>query len=114
QITHNTSSIFFIDHNTPKIYSLSLHDALPIWTGSRRSSRTEVRPRKASRSWTASACTQTWSVRRTAATCARAAGRCEAVLRTLRSEEHTSELQSRSDLVCRLLLVKKSQQLTTQ
>src|SRR2546421_7206712 len=27
--------------------------------------------------------------------------------RTLRSEEHTSELQSRSDLVCRLLLEKK-------
>src|SRR2546421_5063320 len=27
----------------------------------------------------------------------------------LRSEEHTSELQSRSDLVCRLLLEKKSQ-----
>src|SRR5439155_598366 len=40
--------------------------------------RRAVRPRKASRSWTASACTQTWSVRRTAATCARAAGRCEA------------------------------------
>src|SRR2546421_5411276 len=30
----------------------------------------------------------------------------------LRSEEHTSELQSRSDLVCRLLLEKKKQQIT--
>src|SRR5206468_11491511 len=30
--------------------------------------------------------------------------------RTLRSEEHTSELQSRSDLVCRLLLEKKKHQ----
>src|SRR2546421_7242178 len=29
---------------------------------------------------------------------------------TIRSEEHTSELQSRSDLVCRLLLVKKKKQ----
>src|SRR2546421_4254442 len=29
-----------------------------------------------------------------------------------RSEEHTSELQSRSDLVCRLLLEKKKQQTT--
>src|SRR5437868_9922845 len=29
--------------------------------------------------------------------------------RTLRSEEHTSELQSRFDLVCRLLLEKKKQ-----
>src|SRR6478672_13287052 len=28
-------------------------------------------------------------------------------MRTVRSEEHTSELQSRSDLVCRLLLEKK-------
>src|SRR5206468_11748423 len=30
-----------------------------------------------------------------------------------RSEEHTSELQSRSDLVCRLLLEKKKNNLTT-
>src|SRR5207249_6724795 len=30
-------------------------------------------------------------------------------LRNLRSEEHTSELQSRFDLVCRLLLEKKKQ-----
>src|SRR2546428_1395581 len=30
-------------------------------------------------------------------------------LRRVRSEEHTSELQSRSDLVCRLLLEKKKQ-----
>src|SRR2546421_3449268 len=29
----------------------------------------------------------------------------------LRSEEHTSELQSRSDLVCRLLLEKKKEQI---
>src|SRR2546421_8888974 len=29
------------------------------------------------------------------------------ILRAVRSEEHTSELQSRSDLVCRLLLEKK-------
>src|SRR5699024_12052420 len=32
---------------------------------------------------------------------------------TLRSEEHTSELQSRFDLVCRLLLEKKKTHLTT-
>src|SRR2546421_7112569 len=32
------------------------------------------------------------------------------VSRTTRSEEHTSELQSRSDLVCRLLLEKKKKQ----
>src|SRR3982750_4969577 len=34
--------------------------------------------------------------------------------RTARSEEHTSELQSRSDLVCRLLLEKKKQKTTTK
>src|SRR5206468_6986077 len=32
---------------------------------------------------------------------------------TTRSEEHTSELQSRSDLVCRLLLEKKKKNMTT-
>src|SRR5690606_41037509 len=33
---------------------------------------------------------------------------------SLRSEEHTSELQSRENLVCRLLLEKKNQQLAEQ
>src|SRR2546428_10297376 len=33
--------------------------------------------------------------------------------RTIRSEEHTSELQSRSDLVCRLLLEKKKKNITS-
>src|SRR6185312_17526633 len=37
----------------------------------------------------------------------RGRGRSPARLRRPRSEEHTSELQSRSDLVCRLLLEKK-------
>src|SRR5690606_41582338 len=35
---------------------------------------------------------------------------CSEVQQTLRSEEHTSELQSRENLVCRLLLEKKMQQ----
>src|SRR5690625_7053111 len=34
-------------------------------------------------------------------------GRCTCLTQTLRSEEHTSELQSRGHLVCRLLLEKK-------
>src|SRR2546421_6012741 len=37
----------------------------------------------------------------------RDARRATGALREIRSEEHTSELQSRSDLVCRLLLEKK-------
>src|SRR2546427_8508782 len=38
---------------------------------------------------------------------ARGAGRCPGRLHPARSEEHTSELQSQSNLVCRLLLEKK-------
>src|SRR5260221_9932782 len=41
--------------------------------------------------------------------CAAATGSRAALPRTDRSEEHTSELQSHSDLVCRLLLEKKKQ-----
>src|SRR5438034_8585519 len=37
--------------------------------------------------------------------------RCRAVQRLDRSEEHTSELQSHSDLVCRLLLEKKKKEM---
>src|SRR6266704_7155539 len=71
---------FFNDTATTEIYTLSLHDALPI------SSR--IRPscsRWTVRSWTP-------MPRRRGSS---------------RSEEHTSELQSRFDLVCRLLLEKK-------
>src|SRR5260221_1564272 len=39
---------------------------------------------------------------------------CRAANRSIRSEEHTSELQSHSDLVCRLLLEKKKKSLTFQ
>src|SRR6266704_7126761 len=66
---------FFNDTATTEIYTLSLHDALPISGSATRSSGTSIR----------------WRIR-----CARR-----------RSEDHTSELQSRFDLVCRLLLEKK-------
>src|SRR2546430_5269278 len=68
---------FFNDTATTEIYTLSLHDALPIYPdrgpthgvqGSRRGTAQPVRTR---------------------------------------SEEHTSELQSQSNIVCRLLLGKK-------
>src|SRR5438132_8330394 len=70
---------------TPQSYTLSLHDALPI-SGRSRPARPwgPARPR-----------TPPSDLR--SVTCSR--GR--------RSEEHTSELQSHSDLVCRLLLEKK-------
>src|SRR2546430_12323916 len=73
---------FFNDTATTEIYTLSLHDALPIYNVSASSvfglKITESAP--VSRSF-AVAC--------------------------FRSEEHTSELQSQSNLVCRLLLEKK-------
>src|SRR5690349_22445192 len=78
----------------PRSTLFSLHDALPIL----------VRPRRR----------PTWSSKRSLlasaspAASARATVRCNAgASARRRSEEHTSELQSRRDLVCRLLLEKK-------
>src|SRR5438874_13339787 len=84
---------FFTDTATTEIYTLSLHDALPIcdWWCSRPPAviRNDRLPGKAqSRS-------------------ARGGGAWRGRGRRNRSEEHTSELQSRRDLVCRLLLEKK-------
>src|SRR6476469_11056061 len=72
------SFFFFNDTATTEIYTLSLHDALPI------------------SGWSASCQTTTASVGSAAA---------KGVIR--RSEEHTSELQSPMYLVCRPLLDKK-------
>src|SRR2546428_9572257 len=77
------SFFFFNDTATTEIYPLSLHDALPIWlTPDERVVVGRLR----------TAMVETIG--------------CARVL-IQRSEEHTSELQSRSDLVCRLLLEKK-------
>src|SRR6266511_6046353 len=70
------SFFFFNDTATTEIYTLSLHDALPISPPRTRGSR--------------------------CASCVSASPRSS------RSEEHTSELQSRENLVCRLLLEKKN------
>src|SRR5688572_33230247 len=89
-IVHHSSTSFFFFFNdtaTTEIYTLSLHDALPIsgsstrLTGHRRSGGDRRGPRAGSPGTPAGA--------------------------TPRSEEHTSELQSQSNLVCRLLLEKK-------
>src|SRR5439155_14767349 len=69
--------------STSAIYTLSLHDALPISSSSR-----PTRP--------------PWSCRPSAAACCASSGPRD------RSEEHTSELQSRGHLVCRLQLEKKN------
>src|SRR3712207_7805485 len=88
---------FFNDTATTEIYTLSLHDALPI-SGCRpfgvSSNAAELH------GWPASP--SSWC---------RLPGQPPASGRTeiVRSEEHTSELQSRQYLVCRLLLEKKKQ-----
>src|SRR3712207_7899559 len=91
---HVDTRFFFNDTATTEIYTLSLHDALPIWPGfpfraSRRRHRRHPAPPGPS-----------MGVHRTGR--GPVAGRGRA-----RSEEHTSELQSRQYLVCRLLLEKK-------
>src|SRR3712207_9077592 len=91
---------FFNDTATTEIYTLSLHDALPI----------------SNRDWSCSTC----AARRPTSSGGTFPARCIPLgtstaiptpLRkgcsTRRSEEHTSELQSRQYLVCRLLLEKK-------
>src|SRR2546430_12948190 len=92
---------FFNDTATTEIYTLSLHDALPI------------SPLSPTRPTTSSAFTAK-STRFNAATGPKVFVICRISTRagtaTPRSEEHTSELQSQSNLVCRLLLEKKNKE----
>src|SRR5437870_10934304 len=74
-------SFFFNDTATTEIYTLSLHDALPISLASPETSGKYV--------------------------FSRYFGPKIPAEDVFRSEEHTSELQSRGHLVCRLLLEKK-------
>src|SRR2546422_4515450 len=88
---------FFNDTATTEIYTLSLHDALPIW------SRPETRgvsphPGPPCRAGIPVASPRARGQPRHGGT---------------RSEEHTSELQSRLHLVCRLLLEKKKKKSRT-
>src|SRR5438093_971077 len=83
-----SSSFFFNDPATTEIYTLSLHDALPIFPDSRHESlAAELMPRKSL------LFPQPLFDHR--------------LCGNSRSEEHTSELQSLTNLVCRLLLEKK-------
>src|SRR5205823_14543117 len=99
---------------TPQISTLSLHDALPISFISRRRFRTCVRRDSTCcspslRPWRSdSRCPRGAAPRMLSATTAIPA-RCRTSVRetAVRSEEHTSELQSLAYLVCRLLLEKK-------
>src|SRR5207247_10876925 len=86
---------FFFNYPAPtETYTLSLHDALPIF-----------RPADGGDAFASS---DDRGVRiRPAGARQDPLGRNHAVIVVGRSEEHTSELQSRVDLVCRLLLEKK-------
>src|SRR2546430_7744237 len=75
---------FFNDTATTEIYTLSLHDALPIYF---EATAVAAGNAKAASNWIIGE-----------------------LLR--RSEEHTSELQSQSNIVCRLLLEKKKISMT--
>src|SRR2546428_7363782 len=95
-LLHLVLFFFFNDTATTEIYTLSLHDALPI------SGRAARRP------WSRCSHRTRWpSPRRPSSRCG--SRRWTPAPGAARSEEHTSELQSRSDLVCRLLLEKKKQ-----
>src|SRR5438093_9889687 len=83
---------FFNDPATTQIYTLSLHDALPI-SGRRSSPGVPSRP----------ASSTTFSPPLSRSRRSPRAMPCPST----RSEEHTSELQSLTNLVCRLLLEKK-------
>src|SRR5205085_9953050 len=95
------SLFFFTDPATTEIYTLSLHDALPICLSAWSTSRTYWRLKSRMREL----------ISRTSFTERR--GEFSNISRTFRSEEHTSELQSQSNLVCRLLLEKKKNYRTT-
>src|SRR5688572_32077386 len=85
---------FFNDTPTPQIYTLSLHDALPISGATATSAQAALATIDAAIS----------SVSTARSKFGAAMNRLEVATR---SEEHTSELQSQSNLVCRLLLEKK-------
>src|SRR5206468_13040154 len=96
--------LFFQATATTQTYTLSLHDALPISAGAFAEG-----PYEALRPELLSAADQPveGGARQVAGTHVHRLDDPALVHGRPRSEEHTSELQSRSDLVCRLLLEKK-------
>src|SRR5262249_57761445 len=104
-----TSSLFFITHPaTPEIYTLSLHDALPILRAQvARHEALEPDPRVPDH---APGRGSAGGLRRSGGRAHRLDARRAGSAR--RSEEHTSELQSLTNLVCRLLLEKKKREAT--
>src|SRR2546422_2780592 len=86
---HTYTFFFFNDTATTEIYTLSLHDALPISIAFAGDDQVQLDAAVGPRAGTKRGALDPRVVQRQ------------------RSEEHTSELQSRLHLVCRLLLEKK-------
>src|SRR5260370_30934056 len=104
---------FFNDTATTEIYTLSLHDALPI----SRSGRARGRPRRRGGGDTRNRERADGSEDGDACHRGEGDGGSHVVQQqqrsVTRSEEHTSELQSHLNLVCRLLLEKKKEYTTS-
>src|SRR3712207_9472602 len=92
-VSHIYYTFFFNDTATTEIYTLSLHDALPI-SEVLYQRLNELRPQRGLPNRLE--CQSALSTQHSG------------LLIKARSEEHTSELQSRQYLVCRLLLEKKN------
>src|SRR5262249_62054814 len=99
------SSFFSRAPAPPELYPLSLHDALPIYEG-----RGAARPRRLG---AVAGVVARRAVHRFGEPQSGAAA-VERAHEPPRSEEHTSELQSLTNLVCRLLLEKKKRAHTTR
>src|SRR5690606_40119293 len=91
---------------SPELSPLSLHDALPICNQSLLSFSTCQSSR--SLRWVSTACNSTSSTVPSSSRISSVTRKCFSRF-CGRSEEHTSELQSRENLVCRLLLEKKNE-----
>src|SRR3712207_8684058 len=94
-----SSFFFFNDTATTEIYTLSLHDALPILNDIRTVAMDQLDMNKNGR-----IDAEEWPG---------GFAQFERLDENRRSEEHTSELQSRQYLVCRLLLEKKKKKIRT-
>src|SRR3712207_7095354 len=99
---------FFNDTATTEIYTLSLHDALPIWEGLGEPTRQpELLPSLGVGTSSATHPPVVPDEDHRLLDTHTLPAQLDVLLRE-RSEEHTSELQSRQYLVCRLLLEKKN------
>src|SRR3712207_9150688 len=94
---------FFNDTATTEIYTLSLHDALPIWPWVDEGLSEIQHVYQSATDCGVVKCWHLHDIHTDQFTVTR--GKLQITL--VRSEEHTSELQSRQYLVCRLLLEKK-------